>query len=210
MVNGSPRRVLDAEDIRRVQGPGGRTLFETYVTKVVTDLGHTFGSQISDTDCQAIAAGAFVTAFHKGIDPDGNPVAYIKQIAFNDALEFLDKRKNEVTTDLLDLFGDAPAEDANPDAATNDEPVGRRKKEDCEVWDQVDAEILKIPAPQAREVTRLQSLGNTDEMIADNLGIPKNQIYQQRHRTTLRLRTQLRQYIRPGGGPPASTEPGEQ
>ncbi|WP_162793342.1 RNA polymerase sigma factor [Streptomyces globosus] len=192
-------------------------------------LKHKFGSQLRDTDLEGIATAAFFTAYRKGIDFDREPVAYIKKIAYNDALKWVKERKKEWLVDqtdptgLLALFG-GEAADADPsDAVARSvdpkrqmaagtavaEAVATRLKEDADVWDVVDPAISTISAQQQHEVILRQSLGHDDDRIAADLGISRNQIYQQRHRGIAVLRKELKQYIRPGGQPPTPTA-GEQ
>ncbi len=217
-MNGSRHRVLGAEEFR-AQDPEGLALFETCMEKVVPYLRSEFGAQLSDAEYESLAAAAFVTAYRKGFDPDGQPVAYVKKIARNEALDYLEKSSRAVPVDptdptgLLGLFAaETPADDADPADADlgGSGPDGGREKEDRDLWGLVDPAISGISAPQTREVIRRQSLGQHDEEIAADLRIPANQVYQQRSRGTTKLQTALAQYIRPGGEPPTPTEPGGQ
>lgn len=219
-MNGSHHRVLGAEDFR-AQDSKGHALYETCMAKAVPYLMAKFGSQLDDADRESIAAGAFLTAYRKGIAPDGEPVAYVKKIAYNDAVEYLKKSPRTVPDDptdptgLLSTFAENPANAADPADTSDDENMdadeaaGRRDREDADVWDLVDPAIGDIGAAQRREVIRRQSRGQHDQQIAAELRIPPNQVYQQRSRGTADLRTALEPYIRPNGRPPTATGPGE-
>lgn len=217
-MNGSHHGVLGAEEFR-AQDPTGHALYETCMAKVVPHLMTEFGSQLDDADRESIAAGAFVTAYRKGIDREWEPVAYVKKIAYRDALGYLKSLSRSVLVDptdptgLLSTFTGTLAKAADADTSDDvdaDEAAGQRHKEDAGLWDLVDPAIGDIGAPQRREVIRRQSRGQHTQRIADELRIPPNQVYQQHSRGIADLRTALKPYIRPDGRPPAATEPGEQ
>ncbi|MFE9141839.1 RNA polymerase sigma factor [Streptomyces tubercidicus] len=188
-------------------GPDGQTLYVTIRRKVRRHLVVKF-PQLNEADAFELTDAAILIAFRSGIDPERQPVAYVKKIAEREALDHMERRKPELLAgEVLDLL-DPPAP---TDAAVEGQEAqsAGRDKRDEEIWDLVDQATVQIAAPQCREVLARQGRGDGDDQIASDLGIKKNAVYQQRSRGVTALRAELTEYVRPGHMKPPQAQRGE-
>lgn len=129
-----------------------------------------------------LADEAIFRALRSGhLDPEQQPVAYIKKIAYNLAVKQQEKLRNEdFTGDNAEMPSDTS--DATHHSVPQDDPQSWTRVDDEELVARVEQAITKIPAQQTREVTRLRARGGTPEEVAAQLDIPRHQVDQQYYR----------------------------
>ncbi|MFD4613586.1 RNA polymerase sigma factor [Streptomyces sp. NPDC058440] len=191
------------EDAFDLRAPMCLHAFETrYRQKVVRSLSSFLSSGFTREDLEELADEAFMRAESSGrLDPTRDPVSYIcttaKRLA-GKALNARKRRPQEVS------FGEV-AKMPEPRGASEEEPdvtgLGRAVSglSDEELKRKAMAAFEGISAPQTREVVRRRVLDDESAThVAEDLGVPRNQVDQQLHRglKIMRSNSEIAPYVR--------------
>jgi DNA-directed RNA polymerase specialized sigma24 family protein len=193
------RRIQEASQALGFLDPiGGHAKYQAYQQKIAECL-RTLPFHISEDERYEIAGAAIAAVLRSGrIDPSKQPLAYCKMTAIRLAKDHQRKKSGEV------LVGEYPEECLSVKSSEGDpgcDGLGAgsdRSAEDEDVWDLVDEAVDGLARPRERDVLQRQSVGQNDDVIAEETGRTKNAVYQGRKHGVESVQGQLEQYIRPG------------